>query len=85
MSQEIFIDENNNALFIRKDCLKSKSFNRTVILNEKSKEIISKLILEKANSIEKYEYWRFDEIDELTKTALNLGLTEVADEIIQFT
>lgn len=80
---------NGNCLMIRKDIstvqLKSSSFNRTIILDENTKETVSRLIKEKFFSITEGEWWRDSERNELIKTALNLGLTELADEMTLFT
>ena len=61
--------------------LKSSSFNRTIISDENTREIVSKLIRKEFDSIPSKEYWRHLEIDELIKCAINLGLTELASEM----
>ncbi len=80
---------NGDCLMIRKDIstvqLKSSSFNRTIILDDGTKETISRLIKEKFFSITEGQWWRESEKNELIKTALNLGLTQLADELILFT
>lgn len=65
--------------------LKSESLNRTEIKDEKTIETVSRLIKEKFFSIKKHEWWRDEERNELVKTALNLGLTGLADELTLFT
>lgn len=91
----ILKDENDNIIMVASECiiidtvkkleLKSSSLNRTSIISEKTKSVISRLILDKAKSISKSDYWRRPEINELIKTALNLGLTNTANELIKHT
>lgn len=61
--------------------LKSESFNRTVTMGERDDNLIKRLIRNAFDAIPAEEYWRWQEVDELIKTALNLGYSELAAQM----
>lgn len=63
----------------------SSSLNRTVMLNDKTKEIVSNLIKREFFSVKEGEYWKYQRQDELIKAALNMGLSGLAAELTLFT
>lgn len=85
MNHDIILNE--DTLLIRNGLttIKSTSFNRTVLINDKTKEVLERLIWDAARAIPKEEYWREHEYNEYIKTALNLGLTELADKLTLWT
>ena len=64
---------------------KSASFNRTIIMNEETKRVISRLIETEFFAIKESEWWREGERNELIRTAINLGLIELADDLTLWT
>ena len=89
MDQDIIIDSNNNQLLIKRSITKKTfrgaSFNRTAIVDERTRETVSRLIEKEFFDIPKEEYWRDGERDELIKAALNMGLIKLADKLTLFT
>ena len=85
MQNDIILNE--DTLLIRNGLttIKSYSFNRTVLINDKTKEVLERLIWNAARAIPKDEYWRESEYDEYTKTARNLGFNELADKLTLWT
>lgn len=65
--------------------LNSASFNKTSLMGSEDREFMGRLLKEKFFSINEGEYWRHEEANQCIKIALNLGLTDVADELTLYT
>lgn len=84
-NQDIILNEDTLLIRSNLTTVKSSSFNRTVLINDKTKEVLERLIWDAARAIPEAEYWRQSEYDEYTKTARNLGLNELADKLTLWT
>ena len=85
MTNDIILNEDTLLIRNTLTAVKSSSFNRTVLINDKTKEVLERLIWNAARAIPEAEYWRQSEYDEYTKTARNLGLNELADKLTLWT
>ena len=85
--------KHGNALLIRTDLvsvrprLKSSALRNTVIANEKTKKIVGEALKDAFYKAQKAasEFGDLERPNEIIKTALNLGMTELADELTLMT